>query len=261
MRPKRIFVAATRVTALATLAAAVGVAQHILTAKAGLIYFVAGRVSIVGRGPLTIGAAKPLLKPGEILFTEAGRAEVLLNAGVVLRIGDFTRIRMDSAGLTDTRVSIELGSAVVTVTELPKPDHVAIEMGGAVVVMNSGGVYRFDSRSDNDEAAGPSLRVFSGQAEVHREEKYLQAKHGQAIDLRTLHPAAFDRKNTDELQRWAAKRTVPPPFATLAPMICYAPDTGDYSLLPANNQTPRDAAQPNTPETQLQEWFRVCLHK
>ena len=129
MRLKRILVAATRVTALATLAAGVGLPQRILTAKAGLIYFVLGHVSIVGRGPLTAGAAKPLLNPGEILFTETGRAEVLLNSGVILRIGDFTRIRMDRVELTDTRVSVERGSAVVTVTDMPKPDHVAISNG------------------------------------------------------------------------------------------------------------------------------------
>jgi hypothetical protein len=234
MRLPGIFVAA--------LAAGVGLAQPILTARAGLINLVLGRVSIVGRGPIASGAAKSFLNAGEILSSETGRAEVLLNSGAVLRIGDSTRIRMDSVALTDTRVSVEGGSAVVTITELPKPDHVGIHIGGAVVAMKSAGVYRFDS----DEVAGPWLRVFSGQAEVRTDVEYREVKHGQGIDLRTLHLAAFDPKNADELQQWAANRTVPPPFTTLAPMICYAG---------------APAAQPNTTPTEFLGWIKECLHK
>jgi hypothetical protein len=54
------------------------------------------------------------------LSSEAGRAEVLLNAGTVLRIGEMTRLRMDTVELADTRVSIEAGSAVVTVSQIPR---------------------------------------------------------------------------------------------------------------------------------------------
>lgn len=269
MRLRGIFVAATRIIALASIAAGVGFGQQVLTAKAGLIYFVRGRVSIAGRGPLTVGAAKPRLNAGEILFSEEGHAEVLLNTGAVLRIGDFTRIRMDRVELTDTRVSIEGGSAVVTVNELPRPDHLEIQVGGAVVAMKSEGVYRFDT----DGAAGPRLRVFSGQAEVHLEENRevegvpeniastTVAKHGQVIDLRNLQLAGFDRKDADELQQWAAKRNVPPPFTTLAPMGCYARETNGTSFLPANDQTRRDAAPPMTNAEGLRVWISECLHR
>ena len=248
----------TRITALALIAAGAGHGQQVVTAKAGLIYFVRGRVSIAGRGPLTIGAAKPGLKAGETLFSEAGHAEVLLNSGAVLRIGDFTRIRMDSVELTDTRVSVEGGSAVVTVNELPKPDHVEIYMGGAVVVMNSEGVYRFDA----DEAAGPRLRVFSGQAEVHwQESPKAVVKHGQVIYLRNLQLAGFDRKDADELQQWAAKRNVPPPFITLAPMNCYSGDPNSLFLLPGSDQRQGGAAQPISNLEKFQVWVKECLHK
>ncbi len=259
MRMNRIFVAATRITALSLIAAGRGPGQQVLTAKAGLIYIVRGHVSIAGRGPLTIGAAKPRLNAGETLFSEAGHAEVLLNSGGVLRIGDFTRIRMDSVELTDTRVSIEGGSAVVTVNELPKPDHIEIHMGGAVVVMKSEGVYRFD----DGETAGPRLRVFSGQAEVHREDNrhVTIAKYGQVIDLRNLQLARFDRKEADELQQWAAKRNGPPPFTTLAPMICYSRETNGSFLLPGNDQTQRGTAQPISNAEGLRDWIEECLHR
>src|ERR1700733_6413894 len=109
---RAMFRPVVRLIAFALVAAGVGIAQDVISAKAGLVYFVVGRVSIVGRGKLAIGPVNRQLNEGESLFSEAGRAEVLLNPGTVLRIGDKTRIRMDGVELTDTRISIETGSAV-----------------------------------------------------------------------------------------------------------------------------------------------------
>ena len=90
---------------------------------------------------------------------------------------------MDSVDLTDTRVSIE-GAAVDTVNELPSPGHAEMSIGGAVVVIKSEGVYRFDT----DEAAGPQLRVFRGQADVQAEGEraWKTVRHGQVIYPRCL---------------------------------------------------------------------------
>lgn len=265
MRLKGSFVAATRIAALASLATGVGLGQQVLAAKAGLIYFVRGQVSIAGRGALTVGAAKPLLNAGETLFSEAGHAEVLLNPGAVLRIGDFSRIRMDRVLLTDTRVSIESGSAVVTVNELPKFDRVEIHIGGAAVAMKSNGIYRFDI----DDAAGPRLRVFRGRAEVHRQAAgtpesialRVVASSGQLVRLRNLQLARFDRKDADELQQWAASRNVPPPFTTLAPMICYSHESDLFSILPTVDQSKQKAPQPVSTAEGLREWIAQCMRR
>jgi hypothetical protein len=208
-----------RLTVFALVAAGVGIGQKVLSAKAGLVYFVLGRVSIAGSGPLATGAVKRQLNEGGILFSEAGRAEVLLNSGTVLRIGDRTRIRMDSVDLADTRISIEAGSAVVTVNELPKLVRVEIHIGGAVVAIKADGVYRFDADSNMD-----ALRVFSGQAEVSSDDQSLKivAKRGQAVRLQDLQVSRFDRKDSDVLQQWAATRGAPPPLIPLAPMMCYS---------------------------------------
>jgi hypothetical protein len=54
-----------RLTAFAILAAGAGIAQDVISAKAGLIYFVAGRVSIAGSGRLAIGPVSHQLNEGE----------------------------------------------------------------------------------------------------------------------------------------------------------------------------------------------------
>jgi hypothetical protein len=141
--------------------------RDVISAKAGLVYFVLGRVSIVGGEQLASGPQHRQLNEGEILFSEVGRAEVLLNAGTVLRIGEMTRLRMDNVELADTRVSIEAGSAVVTVSQIPKLARVAIHIGGVQVAMKSVGVYRLDA--GHVDANVPLLRVFKGQAEASLE--------------------------------------------------------------------------------------------
>jgi ferric-dicitrate binding protein FerR (iron transport regulator) len=212
--------------ALTLVSAGVGMAQKVISAKAGLVYFVLGRVSIAGSGQLPHGDVNRQLNEGEILSSEAGRAEVLLNPGTVLRIGNMTRIRIDNGELTNTRVSIEAGSAVVTVNQLPKLDRVEIHIGGKVVVMDGVGVYRFDA--DRRDTAAARLRVFSGQVLVYREEGKSRengawktvAKRGQAVRLQDLQVGKFDRKDADALEQWAEERGTPP-VIQMRPMVCY----------------------------------------
>jgi hypothetical protein len=213
--------------AFALAMASAGIAQDIISAKAGLVYFVQGSVSIE-RQRLPIGAVTRRVDQGEALFSETGRAEVLLNPGTVLRIGDLTRIRMDSVELTNARISIEAGSAVVTVRQPPNIDRVEIRIGGAVVLLKGDGLYRFDADSLGVDA--PRLRVFSGQAEVHREGDVLSrkgslkeiVKGGQAVRLQDLQVTRFEGGDADALQRWVETRDTPPEFRTIPPMECWS---------------------------------------
>ena len=88
-------------------------------------------------------------------------------------------------------------------------------MGGAVVVMKSDGVYRFDS----DESAEPWLRVFRGQTEVYKRRKNIGKRNmgKRSTSALCISPRSTP-KNADEFQQqWAAKRNVPPPFITTGP--------------------------------------------
>jgi hypothetical protein len=220
----------------ALFAAGVAMAQDVISAKAGLVYSVFGQVSVVSSGRL--GAAPyRQLNQGDILFSEAGRAEVLLNPGTVLRIGNMTRIRMDRVDLTDTRVSIEAGSAVVTVNQLPKLARVEIQIGGAVVAVKGDGVYRFDG-----DPSPPRLRVFSGQAESNREEgthREAVVKRGQIVQFQDSRVSKFDLKDADAFQQWAEARGTPPPPPALLPIKCYS--------MP-------------TKMAELSDWMRDCMH-
>jgi hypothetical protein len=187
--------------------AGMGLAQRVISAKSGLVLFVQGRVSVEG-GRLKAGESYRQLKDGESLSIERGRAEVLLNPGVILRLGDMSRLHMDDVNLTDACVSLESGSAVITVNYILKSDRIRLLADGNVILMKRQGVYRLDvGRLDIAQAR---LRVFSGRAEVGRDGSptMVAVKRGEAVDLDDgFKLAKFDPKETDALQRWANVRS------------------------------------------------------
>lgn len=177
--------------------------QRVISAKAGFVFYVQGRVSVEG-GRLKTGESFRQLKADESLSTERGRAEVLLNPGIVLRLGDMSRLHMDDVRLTDACVSLESGSAVVTVNYILKTDRIRFVAGGNVIVLKQTGSYRFDQGR---------LRVFKGQAEVRRGDgsAIVDVRRGQAVTLDAgLTVAKFNVKETDALQRWAVARSRTP---------------------------------------------------
>lgn len=209
---------------LALAAGGVGIAQKVISAKAGLVYFVQGRAWVEG-GRLNSGGTIQQLRAGEMLSTERGRVELLLNPGTVLRLGEMGRMRMDNVDLTDTRLTVNQGAAVITVNNPPKLDRVELHAGGGVVVLKGAeGVYRFD--------AGPSangrarLRVYSGQAAVYLENAgngtsnaaESLVRGGYAVTLDDLAIAKFDTKDTDAFEQWAEARGRRPAYRGMRPM-------------------------------------------
>jgi hypothetical protein len=181
--------------------------QKVISAKSGLLCFVQGRASVED-GPLSAGEHFRQLQKGESLSTQRGRAEVLLNPGTFIRVGDMSRLHMDDIKLTDACVSLDSGSAVVTVNYILKTDRLRLIAGGSVIVMKKPGIYRVD-------ASQGRLRVFSGRAEVRRDGTLanVAVKRGQAVYLDDgLEISRFDIKETDALQRWAASRSLRTPF-------------------------------------------------
>ena len=136
--------------------------------------------------------------------------EVLLNPGIILRLGEMSRLHMDDVKLTDACVSLESGSAVVTVNYIVKTDRIRLIAGGSVIVMKQEGVYRLDAGR---------LRVFNGKAEVRRDgSATVIVKRGRAVDLDDgLSVAKFNLKDIDALERWANARSRRPIRRGLGP--------------------------------------------
>ena len=71
-------------------------AQSVISAKAGVIHYVEGDVTVNDQKLVMQVSKFPDLKNKEVLRTEEGRVELLLAPGSFLRLNDKTAVRMDS---------------------------------------------------------------------------------------------------------------------------------------------------------------------
>jgi len=177
-------------------------AQSVISAHSGLIHYVEGRVLLDGRPVEVSLTAFPEVKPDMELRTEDGRAEVLLNPGVFLRLAEHSAIRMVNNKLTDSRVEFLSGSAVIEASrELSQKDTaVTIDYKGSSALLRKSGIYRFNS----DPA---EFRVYSGEAELKTDSNVLVVKAGKEVSLNGMVAVEkFDTKDSDSLDRWSQRR-------------------------------------------------------
>lgn len=176
-------------------------AQAALAARAGLIHYVQGDVFVDGRRIDPKPAEFPLLERNELLSTGLGRAEILLNPGTFLRLGENSSFRLLSASLTDTRLALVSGQALIEVEDLRKDNALTVTFMNTDVAIAKRGLYQFD-------ADRGLLRVYDGEASVSSSAAPLKVKKAWSADLNgpALAAAKFDRSETDTLYRWSARR-------------------------------------------------------
>lgn len=176
-------------------------AQKVVSARAGLITLVQGFASLDNRRVALKATRFPQMKDGEALSTGRGRAEVLLAPGVILRLAENSRVRLTDTQLSDTQVEIEEGDALIEVLQLPEGGRIQIHLADTVTEFTRTGVYRFAS-------VQKTLRVYGGEASVRSGSMTAVVKRGMKVSLDPgLALEKFDRKQTDALHNWAARRS------------------------------------------------------
>jgi FecR protein len=185
-------------------------AQKVVSARAGLITYLQGSASIDGTRVVLKTARFPQMRDGQTLSTGRGRAELLLSPGVVLRLGDSSQVRMDDTQLSDTRVTILQGEALIEVVQLAEANRVQVAIGGTTIEPTRPGLYRIGKAQNAayDSPEQDTLRVYGGEALVRSGLNMVDAKRGTAVMLDAdLAVSRFDRKQTDSLHAWAARRS------------------------------------------------------
>ena len=156
--------------------AGAGFAQE---AGPGMIGYTQGQAAVSGR-PLMPGAEGHVaLKPGEMLSTGTGRAEVELTPGVVLRLEPASVVKMVVAEPARSEVMLENGKANVIVGNVPGPRDVQIDTANGVeTVLLERGVYAFDAKAGE-------LKVYDGKASVSQTDgsKWVNVKGGHELAL------------------------------------------------------------------------------
>src|SRR5437899_369462 len=132
---------------LVSLAGLPAFSQSVISAHSGLIHYVEGRALLDGKPVEVKITAFPEIKERQEFRTEDGRAEVLLNPGVFLRMGENSAVRMLSNKLSDSRVEFLSGSIIIESSgDLEQEDDsVSVLYKSASVRLRKEGMHRFDS--------------------------------------------------------------------------------------------------------------------
>jgi hypothetical protein len=112
---------------------------------------------------------------GQTLRTEEGRAEILLGPGSILRVANFSEIRLLSDDVSQVKVEVLEGSVIVAVSQLSRNCTVEVKYADATFRIRDRGLYRFDILP----AVERWLRVFRGQGFLVSPELEQRLRAGQ----------------------------------------------------------------------------------
>jgi hypothetical protein len=176
--------------------------QSLISARSGLVSLVDGAAELEGLQVRTRPGYFPEVRENQVLKTWNGRAEVLLNPGVFLRMAENASIRMLRTKLDDARIEILAGAVVIEAAEIAKGNAVTVVVKGAEISLKKAGIYRFDMEPAR-------LRVFAGTAAFLLNGKTVEVGAGKMVGLEgemAFVLVKFNKDMTDELDRWSRRR-------------------------------------------------------
>jgi len=178
-------------------------AQSVISTHSGVLYFFEGSVSIGGEQVQQKFGKFPEIGNGGELRTEQGRAEVLLTPGVFLRLSENSAMRLLSNQLSDTRVELLAGSAILEAEETSPGTSARLIYKNWQVRVPQKGVYRIDSEP-------PQLKVYKGEVQVSSDGKTetATAREGETLPLAAVlvaEPSA--NPGADDFKSWAMSRS------------------------------------------------------
>ncbi len=181
--------------------AAVADAQSVISARSGVIHYADGEVYLADKLVEPKFGQFPEIKPGAVLRSEDGRAEILLTPGVFLRIGEDSSFRLVKNKLEDTHVEVLAGSVLIECAELLSDNAVTVTFKDYSFTPRKAGLFRLDSEPGR-------LRVYDGEVIVTASGSEVKVKLGKEMSLTGGEPvlAKFDRNVGDPLYRWSKRR-------------------------------------------------------
>ena len=172
----------------------------------GTLNYVEGEVYFNGVTLTNQDVAKVNLLAGQELTTGAGKAEILLSPGVVLRMDSNSAVKMISPSMALTQVELEHGRAGLEVDWMFKKNEVQIVDNGVTTQPIRPGYYEFDANQ-------PKAMVFKGKAEVligGAKQEALNIHHDLALAANSTPEKTADSDShpaNDELYNWSSLRS------------------------------------------------------
>jgi hypothetical protein len=200
---KRALLAVLILTFLALAIPAFAQTVPVAPSKSGMVAYFDGSVYLDEQAltdPLV--SQYPYMKEnGTIRCTEQGRAEIMMNPGITVRIGEGAKLKMLTNRFIDTRVELMAGSAMVQVVEVGKDNAFTMVDGSATLSFPKAGSYHVDFSPGR-------VKVFSGAVSVAMAGHTVEVSAGKMLsltgDLASIE--RFSKEDTDSLDRWAMER-------------------------------------------------------
>jgi hypothetical protein len=193
-----------RKTWVALAAAVVSIpALAAIPAHPGMLNYIEGQASINGERLSAKSVGDASVEPGQTIQTRDGKAEILLTPGVFLRLNNNSAATLVSGNLTNTRVELLHGQAMIEADDLHPENNLQVVDRGATAKIEKNGLYRFD-------AERPMIAVYDGKALVQENDKSVEVKkdHAVALDATPLKSKKFDMNGSeDDLYAWSKLRS------------------------------------------------------
>lgn len=178
--------------------------KYVISAKPGGVNLVEGTVGIVRQA----GRSGPLLKGdklqiGDRVSTGAdGKAEILLNPGSYLRLGQNAAFEFRSTSLDDLQIKLDSGSAIFEVFAT-EDFKVTVNLPATKFSLVESGIYRIDVATDGNG----KVAVWKGRAQIGNGE-YAVVRSGREGSLAgsQVAIAKFNRDERDSLTLWSKSR-------------------------------------------------------
>lgn len=170
----------------------------------GSVNYVEGQVSSAGQPLSGESVGHFALQPGQPIETANGHVEVLLTPGAYLRVGSNSALNLPSAGLSNTRVDLTHGTAMIEVDQMIEGTHLDVTMGSNTIELAKKGLYSFDANQQ-------LVRVLDGKLQVTNGTKTRSIGKGDQILLSDVNLKKSDfnlnQAKHDELYVWSEVRS------------------------------------------------------
>ena len=200
----RICAAIVLALGLASLGAAQNREEFVISAKAGGVNTVDGRVMVTRAGKTQLLTTQDNLTAGDLVTTgAASRVEVLLNPGSYLRVGESSAFELADDSLEKLRVRLIKGSAIVEATGLDNTElNITIVTEQARVIVVRRGVYRINAGADSTE-----LLVRKGRAQIDGDPRnFISSGNGVVFRGGSFVAAKLGKKQQDQFDDWSKER-------------------------------------------------------
>ena len=193
---------------LASLGTAQNREKYVISATAGGVNAVDGRVTVTRAGKSQLLTARDDLSAGDLVTTgAASQVEILLNPGSYLRVGENSVFEFADNSLANLRVRLIKGSAIVEATGLDNTElHITIVTEQAQVLVLRRGVYRINAAPDST-----GLLVRKGRALVNGNSNNIfssDARSGSEVVFRggSFVATKLGKKQQDQFDDWSKTR-------------------------------------------------------